>query len=106
MGIEYFPSQRLAIPELEAILEDAIKNAPALIEQDFFREEAAERLSQAKADYYPRVDLRANLGLEQEYRDEGAEDQSDFGFTYSARLTRPLYHWGNRSTHPTSALRQ
>ena len=82
------------LPELARILDAAKEQAPALIEQGFLRQEADERLIQAKADYYPRVDLNTNLGYEKEYREGGAEDRSDFGLTYSARLTRPLYHWG------------
>jgi len=83
-----------AIPQLKEILDSAGKNAPSLIEQNYLREEADQRLKQAKSSYYPSVDLRANLGYRQEYRSGGAEDTSNFGLNYSAQLTRPLYHWG------------
>lgn len=82
------------LPELREVLKSAEGQAPSLVEQSFLRKEADERLRQAKAQYYPRIEVRTNLGYEKEYRDGNAEDRSDFGLTYSTRLTRPLYHWG------------
>lgn len=82
------------LPQLAEIINSARQNAPSLVEQDYFRQEADQRLQQAKSSYYPSVDLNANLGYRKDYRDQGAEDTSKFGLSYSARLTRPLYHWG------------
>ncbi|MEM7791153.1 MAG: TolC family protein [Verrucomicrobiota bacterium] len=82
------------LPELARILEAAQEGAPSLIEQDFLKREADQRLKQARSDYYPRLDLNANFGYRKEYRSGDAEDTDNLGVNYSARLTRPLYHWG------------
>lgn len=82
------------LPQLRAILQSAAENAPELLEEEFLRKEAGQRLLQAKADYYPSLDLSADLGYRKDFRESGAENTNSFGLTYSARLTRPLYHWG------------
>ncbi|MEM1223594.1 MAG: TolC family protein [Verrucomicrobiota bacterium] len=82
------------LPELAKILEAARQGAPSLIEQDFLKREADQRLKQAKSDYYPRLDLNADFGYRREFRSGDAEDTDNLGINYSARLTRPLYHWG------------
>jgi Outer membrane protein len=82
-----------SLPQLAMILNTARDNAPSLVEEDYLRKESDERLKQAQSDYYPSLDIAANLGIEQQYRQED-EDTSNLGLTYSARLTRPLYHWG------------
>jgi outer membrane protein TolC len=81
------------IPELARLLQSARDQAPALIEQAITKEEADARLKQAKAAYYPRLDLLTNFGYRKDYR-SGAEDTDNLGMTYSAALRRPLYHWG------------
>lgn len=81
------------LPELAQILDAAKQNAPELVEEGFMRLEADQRLLQAKSDYYPSLDLGANLGVRRQYRSND-EDTSNFGLNYNARLTRPLYHWG------------
>ena len=53
----------------------------------------SDTLKQAKAAYYPRLDLLTNFGYRKDYR-SGAEDTDNLGMTYSAALRRPLYHWG------------
>jgi outer membrane protein TolC len=79
--------------ELRAILESAHKKAPDLVRQDFIKEEADARLKQAKAAYYPRLNVVTDLGYRKDFRDD-AEDTDNFGLTYMAALRRPLYHWG------------
>jgi outer membrane protein TolC len=81
------------IPELRSILDSAKDHAPLLVEEGFIREEGQQRLKQAKASYYPSIDLSADLGIRQQYR-TGAEDDTNFGLNFSARLSRPIYHWG------------
>jgi outer membrane protein TolC len=81
------------LPELQSILDSAKDHAPRLIEEGFIREEGQQRLKQAKSRYYPSIDLGADLGIRQRYRSEG-EDDTNFGLNFSARLSRPLYHWG------------
>lgn len=88
------PHPETQLPQLRSILESAKDRAPRLIEEAFLREEADARLLQAKADYYPRLDLRSNFGYRKDFRQGGAEDTDNFGLTYSAVLSRPLYHWG------------
>ena len=89
------PPQEVEVhfPELSELLEFARDQAPALIEQAITKEEADARLKQAKAAYYPRLDLLTNFGYRKDYR-SGAEDTDNLGMTYSAALRRPLYHWG------------
>ncbi len=82
------------LPQLQSILESARERAPQLVEQSYLRDEADARLLQARADYYPSLDLRTNFGYRKDYRSSGAEDTDNFGLTYSAILRRPLYHWG------------
>ncbi len=99
-------------PELARLLQSARDRAPALIEQAITKEEADARLRQAKAAYYPRLDLLTNLGYRKDYR-SGAEDTDNLGMTYSAALRRPLYHWGAieakieqaRLSHDNASLR-
>lgn len=81
------------LPQLKEILQSARQNAPELVEESFLRKEADQRLLQAKSDYFPSLDLGANFGVRRQYRDND-ENTSNFGFNYSARLTRPIYHWG------------
>ena len=81
------------IPELARLLQSARDQAPALIEQAITKDEADARLRQAKAAYYPRLDLLTSFGYRKDYR-SGAEDTDKLGMTYSAALRRPLYHWG------------
>ena len=100
------------ITELARLLQSARDQAPALIEQAITKEEADARLKQAKAAYYPRLDLLTNLGYRKDYR-SGAEDTDNLGMTYSAALRRPLYHWGAieakieqaRLSHDNASLR-
>jgi outer membrane protein TolC len=81
-------------PELEAILNSAQRKAPDLIKQEFIKTETDARLKQAKAAYYPSLQLTTNLGYRKDYREDDAENTDNFGLTYSAALRRPLYHWG------------
>jgi outer membrane protein TolC len=81
------------IPELAEILDSARRRAPDLLRQDFLKEESERRLQQARSAYYPRLDIVSNLGYRDDFR-TGAEDSRSFGMTYSANLSRPIYHWG------------
>lgn len=83
------------LPELSLLLDQARAKAPALVEQALSQEESVERLKAAKASYYPRLDLGANLGFSRDvYTNGDYPDEDRFGLGYNARVTRPLYHWG------------
>jgi len=89
-----FLPERL-FPELQAIIVSAEANAPILRAQSFLRDEAAERMAQAKARYYPNVRLFSHVGPREEYRSGGgAEDISTFAVNVGINLYRPIYHWG------------
>lgn len=81
------------LPELAKLLEQAARHAPAITSQEIAREESLERLKQAKAAYYPTLDLNGNFGYRQEYRTD-AEDTDNLGVNFGLYLRRPLYHWG------------
>lgn len=80
------------LPELKVILESSNQVAPALIEQNYLKDEADQRLTQARAANFPKIDFNANFGYRKDYR-SGDENTDNLGLTYSARLTRPIYHW-------------
>lgn len=87
-----YPESQL--PELAGILAAVPAKAPELVVKAIEQEEAVARLNQAKSGYYPRLDLRANLGYERNNYEGNQPDTDDFGLTYSAILRRPLFHWG------------
>ena len=83
------------ITELALLLQAADENAPQLVEQTILAEEARQRLKQAEAAYYPRVDLNSNLGFRQTtYDADNIEDENSTGVTFYAAINRPFYHWG------------
>ncbi|MDR1279943.1 MAG: TolC family protein [Opitutaceae bacterium] len=81
------------MPELARILDQARARAPQLIVKGIEQEESVARLRQAKAAYYPRLGLTANLGYRKEYRSEG-DDIDNLGLNFNLALRRPIYHWG------------
>ena len=92
-AVERPPLPEELFPELSSILEAAQANAPDLVEGSLLKQEADERLFQAKSEYYPNLSINSNIGQRNDYRDEG-EDKEDLGVNYSANLKRPIYHWG------------
>ncbi|EIP99830.1 outer membrane protein [Opitutaceae bacterium TAV1] len=82
------------MPELARILDQARAQAPQLIVKGIEQEESVARLQQAKAAYYPRLGLIANLGYRKEYRSEG-DDVDNLGLNFNLALRRPIYHWGS-----------
>jgi outer membrane protein TolC len=87
-----YPESRL--PELEKILDQARDKAPELIARSLEQQESTARLKQAKAAYYPRLDLNGNLGYRLSTYDGNQPDEDSFGVTGNATIRRPLYHWG------------
>jgi outer membrane protein TolC len=84
-----------SLPELQRILEQAKDQAPELVLQTLAQGESRERLSAAKAAYYPRFDLNSNIGTRQiSYESSIAEDERNSGANFYAVIRRPLYHWG------------
>lgn len=83
------------IPELHELLESADQKAPQLIEQALEGKEADERLKQAEAAFYPRIDLYSTIGYRQTtYDTVGVEDETSAGANFVASISRPFYHWG------------
>ncbi len=82
-----------SLPELAELISQAGDQAPALVAQSIAREESLARLAQAKAAYYPSLDLNGNFGYRQEYRTD-AEDTNNLGVNFGLYLRRPLYYWG------------
>ena len=87
-----YPESQL--PELAAILAAVPAKAPELILKSIEQEESVARLNQARSGYYPRLDLKANLGYQKNIYEGSQPDTDDFGLGYSAVLRRPLFHWG------------
>ncbi len=83
-----------SLPELARILDTVPSHAPELISQGIQQEESTARLKQAKAAYYPRLDLGGNLGYRYTTYNGNQPDEDKFGLTFNATLRRPLYHWG------------
>ena len=114
MNIHLFPSATLAVltlvsaayastpatypedslPELAQILKTVPDKAPELIARSLEQQESTARLKQAKAAYYPRLDLNGNLGYRLSTYSENQPDEDSFGITGNATIRRPLYHWG------------
>lgn len=83
-----------SLPELARILETVPDRAPELIARSLEQQESTARLKQARAAYYPRLDLNGNLGYRLSTYSGNQPDDDSFGITGSATLRRPLYHWG------------
>lgn len=83
-----------SLPELARILETVPGKAPELIARSLEQEESTARLKQARAAYYPRLDLNGNFGYRLSTYDNNQPDDDTFGATYNATIRRPLYHWG------------
>ncbi|MFH1498617.1 MAG: TolC family protein [Verrucomicrobiota bacterium] len=83
-----------SLPELARILETVPERAPELISQGIQQEESTARLNQARAAYYPRLDLGGSLGYRYTTYNNNQPDEDTFGLNFNATLRRPLYHWG------------
>lgn len=83
-----------SLPELAKILQTVPDKAPELVARSLEQEESTARLKQARAAYYPRLDLNGNFGYRYTVYDNNQPDEDKFGATYNATLRRPLYHWG------------
>jgi outer membrane protein TolC len=83
-----------SLPELARILETVPGKAPELIARSLEQEESTARLKQARAAYYPRLDLNGNFGYRYTTYGNNQPDDDSLGATYSATIRRPLYHWG------------
>src|SRR5262245_40479093 len=83
------------LPELNAILTNALQRSPEVIARDFERLVQEARIDGARAPQLPQLRGEFNYAASQTATASSSSSQSrDSGFFYSFSLNQALWHWG------------
>jgi len=84
-------------PQLEAILDEALKQSPRMLLQQLSLDAASGALTQAKAGLYPSIGGYYNQTETKDKREDRPGQTLDTSKTYyNVSLTQPVFHWGER----------